>query len=919
MVEREAPLDTCGCCEGADELTPAPVENRPGLPELRYRVGSHGTFKETMKAKLSGDRALRALTTRRDDDASIALIDAWSTVLDVLTFYDERIANEGYLRTAVEARSVTELARSIGYQPSPGAAASTHLAFELEAAPGGPPNVAIPVGARVQSLPGPGQTPQTFETVEAIEARPGWNALRPEQAVPRTLGIGDTSVYLAGTDTGLKPGDALVVVGPEREQSPASPAWQFRLAKTVDAQPDHGRTRVTWEQPLTRAFSAEARLFALRQRASLFGYNAPDWRAMPQSVRQNYEFPVPVNPIGGINLFIGPLLPSTDWPGLRLSLVGTNRSAPNPAGTVYLDSVYPKIVPKSWVVLATPDHVRLFRPSPALGDAAVAESSRTDFTMSAKTTRLRLEGPNITDFENALRETVVYAQSEEAGLAEVPIIDPIQGSAVTVTPEVQGLEKGRNLAVTGRRPRVQVAEGAHLTLTSGAGSVTLSPLEQLDVMGPFGQIGASRTWSLRTADGTVGTVTAPTSALVPVPAPPAAEVLGEVAVLRDLAITTVGARTVLHLDKPLVHAYDRTSCVVAANVALATHGESKHEVLGHGDGSQPFQSFTLKQAPLTYVPSSAPTGSTTTLVVRVGEVQWDEAHGLLGLGPRDRAYIVRIADDGKVAVSFGDGRNGARLPTGRENLSADYRVGIGRAGNVKAGQLSLLLTRPLGLKSVRNPLDAIPGADPESRDEARDNAPRTVVTFDRVVSLTDFEDFARAFAGVAKAQATWAWDGEARLAFITVAGVDGTALPDGSVTHVDLTSAIARAGDPYRLFRVRSYEPVTFEVVAGVFLKPGYEWDRVRAAAETAIREAFGFGSRSLAQSVTNSEVVAVIQNTEGVMAVDLDALHVTGQPPPPHPVLVAQPARPARDGIAPAQLLSISPAVEGVELVRRT
>ena len=55
---------------------------------------------------------------------------------DVLTFYQERIANESYLRTATERLSVLELARLIDYQLRPGVAASTYLAFTLEDAPG---------------------------------------------------------------------------------------------------------------------------------------------------------------------------------------------------------------------------------------------------------------------------------------------------------------------------------------------------------------------------------------------------------------------------------------------------------------------------------------------------------------------------------------------------------------------------------------------------------------------------------------------------------------------------------------------------------------------------------------------------------------------------------------------------------------
>ena len=48
------PSDLCGCCEGTDAITPQPVANRPGLGVLAYRVGTHATFLETMKARLSG-------------------------------------------------------------------------------------------------------------------------------------------------------------------------------------------------------------------------------------------------------------------------------------------------------------------------------------------------------------------------------------------------------------------------------------------------------------------------------------------------------------------------------------------------------------------------------------------------------------------------------------------------------------------------------------------------------------------------------------------------------------------------------------------------------------------------------------------------------------------------------------------------
>ena len=86
-------------------------------------------------------------------------------------------------------------------------------------------------------------------------------------------------------------------------------------------------------------------------------------------------------------------------------------------------------------------------------------------------------------------------------------------------------------------------------------------------------------------------------------------------------------------------------------------------------------------------------------------------------------------------------------------MKAKYRSGIGRPGNVKAEQISLLVMRPLGVKAVINPLAASGGADREEIDQARTNAPLAVTAFDRLVSVQDFEDFARTFAGIGKASA----------------------------------------------------------------------------------------------------------------------------------------------------------------------
>ena len=180
-------MNDCGCCEGIGVETPVKVDNRAGLSAIAYRVGTHSRFIDSMLARLA---ALPALRTRDDDDFSIALLDAWATVADVMTFYQERIANESYLRTATERNSLLQLARLIGYRLRPGVAASAYLAFTIESAAGSTGTAIIDIGTKVQSIPGPTEQPQTFESMEKLSADARWNALRPRLTQPQPISTG---------------------------------------------------------------------------------------------------------------------------------------------------------------------------------------------------------------------------------------------------------------------------------------------------------------------------------------------------------------------------------------------------------------------------------------------------------------------------------------------------------------------------------------------------------------------------------------------------------------------------------------------------------------------------------------------------------------------------------------------------------
>src|SRR3954452_5555000 len=163
---------SCGCC-AMERLADAATTNPPGLDAIAYRSGTHGSILRRMIGELGG--RLKGVGAGSADDPAVGLLDAFATMADVVTFYQERIANEGYLRTATERESVLELARAIGYELRPGVAATTHLDVRVQVTAGAteptaPTTSAVPKGTQVKSIPAQGRLPQTFETADDLVA-----------------------------------------------------------------------------------------------------------------------------------------------------------------------------------------------------------------------------------------------------------------------------------------------------------------------------------------------------------------------------------------------------------------------------------------------------------------------------------------------------------------------------------------------------------------------------------------------------------------------------------------------------------------------------------------------------------------------------------------------------------------------------
>ncbi|MUL63113.1 hypothetical protein BOO86_01440 [Mycobacterium sp. CBMA 234] len=892
----------CGCCAGITDDTPVSINNRPGLAEISYRPGAWAEFKSSMLADLSTTHTLAGLRTRDDDDFTIALLDSWAVVCDILTFYQERIANEAYLRTATELLSVGELAKLIGYKLRPGLAAAAPLAFSLTAPAGTPPgpntppsgapsSVIVPAGSQAQTVPDPGAQPATFETVSAISARAEWNAIKVRMTLPVAAvnTNADADMRLVGVTPAIKVGDTLMVAA-----SDADSTTMLNRVASIKVDTDTKTTVVGFEAGTSQVAADPPSVGppALPTTASLnsgFLWEYVKGQAWPDQIelaayatKQGWSLDTFEN---AVNALRGSHSPGAE-PPLQVYAMGTdaavfghnapayralpkatkaalpnweNDSLDANASTalpwIDLDNVYPVNKGDQVALVAYfAGFMPLFHgsgggPLPVLGAGwqtffttvtDVQVVTRSAYLLASKITTIQVASTPEIPWLFGIRGTRVLIETPpRLVLADVLIDEPVEGGQVTLDGAYLSLTVGQQVAVTGIR-----ADNVGITASE---VVTIAGLELVD------------------------------------------------------------GYTVLTFGSQLAGHYVRSSVTINANVAPATHGVTTTQILGSGDASQAFQSFALNQTPLTYVSAATPSGTASTLTVTVDGVKWVEVQWLYNCQPTDRVYTVLSGVDGKTYIRFGDGVTGARPGSGTNNIVATYRYGIGSAGLARPGQISTLLSRSFGLNAVVNPGASTGAADPETAAQARTGAPASVMTLGRIVSLEDVADFAAASAGIAKAAVHWTWDGVRYSACATVAGIGGAPVVAGTDQYRNLLAAMVDASDGTLPVALCSYRSLTFSVGAAVTPDPSLDSSLVLADVKSALAAAFGFDNRAFGQPVYASEVIEVIQDVSGVVATTLTALNYTGATPAaPAAGLPAPTATLGPQGLLGAVLLTI-------------
>lgn len=866
-------------------LFPKPIGNRPGLDTIDYRIGDYDAMRAHILSLIDAAPELAAWTHRLPDDPGIALVESAAIVGDILAQYQHLYANEAYLRTAQWRDSVAELVRVLGYRLAPGLGGRARFALAVK----GERPVRIPAGFGITAtLPG-ADKPATFETVPDLDARPAlsrFHLYRPRH-VPSIVNGMDTFQLEAGSTLELAKGDKLLV----------GIADGRTLTHTQVLVVDK-----TWEAFGIRHVKTQGRIACLARRLSgglggllgIGGLSAGTLSASVTALSSSTSLSLPFMTFTGSSSHAGLL-------GSGLSFLPAFSGILNAGlGLALLGSV------------------------PSLRAYKLAGSSR-HFGHNAPATRVSVdENGRATEVAVPFTRRLDANQGNPAAPQLRPGQLPLDGEVPEFTAGITVLvEANLSAAASGSPARKRVLErevtqldrqslgwggmtGASSVLALDEDLATTEPgatLRYADIRGISVHAVAGAGFTLRAAprptEATRGNgldffgarsdaqALIDRTLLVDLPSGPLPVNVEQV----DLSGSAPEPRFFrLTLDQAFdlpSFGHDAPTVDVYGNLVDTTEGKTEAEaVLGDGDARASFQTFPLPKKPLTYLlDTGASPPFLPELEVWVAGVRWQRVESFFGGGPREAIYIVREDDEGKSYVQFGDGRTGARLPTGKGNVVAHYRTGSGAHGLAQDPPNAVKRLPDFDEVWMLEP--ATGGASPESAAHARESAPASMQSLGRIVSLADCEAEALAIPGVLKARAIWTTLDGAPLVSVTVL----TASSDPADQHaIDLAlrRALAIRGPARWPLQVRigrqrgvridlsvATDPtrLTQEIEAGIAIALGVADDNPFDDLDAGRRGLLHWRMRNFGDNVHGSQVIGAAQNVPGVRWVRLDRL----------------------------------------------
>lgn len=771
----------CPC----DAAAPSAITNLPGLEQIVFRAGDFNSFRTALLTPLASEVSLTAWNSGRGIDSDPSVIDLgvmmaeWFAYLaDILTFYNERIANEEYLRTCILPPTPAALVDLLGYTPRPTIGATGFLAALLAPTVVGAQTITLPDGLEFQSKPGPGQTPQSFELHPATTVGlPASVAATP----PPSLLNGGSTLLLNGAVTSITSGMQLLLC--PRDNSAAPNLITVSEVPAIQTKATGKQTAVAFTVAQTGAAvttAATSRLLKPNQNAGLWTVN-------------------------GANI--------DPW-GTTIQMAGLLR----------------QIQPGDWLVFTaggTAQAIQVASTQDVLGDASTAggpttvSAGPTPMPIPVLHTQLTLQKAVSSSIIGAGASINVLFGWVEAGVLVDQPLSAWNGTSSSLWPmEPASFSQSSPLGISGAAP-ILLADSAG---NGAQASATVDSNGSLSVNWP---------------------------SATPPPLDPA-------------------------FTPPITVYYDLLPVSAGKTV--------KNEIVGSGDSTLAGQSFKLAKSPVTYLASGSTYASTIALTVN--SLPWKEVPSFYGQSANAQVFVARQDANQNTYIDFGDGVNGALVPTGTNNIVATYRYG-GGASSPAAGKLTVVAKSFPGLQSVVNPVAVAGGSDPDPASLIRQYAPRSVLTFGRAVSVFDYQAIAAGASGVSMASAQWSWDSANQRAGVVVY----VAGQPGIVASVQML--LTASGDPNRPVIVRSATQIPVTLTLQLVVLAGVDIPTLESAVTTALCDpstgVFSPPQIAVGQALFDSNIEAALQVIPGVIAVaastfatgtsvDPGPLHVPGE-----------------------------------------
>ncbi|MBD0255685.1 MAG: hypothetical protein ICV83_08190 [Cytophagales bacterium] len=210
-------------CTCDNFVHPQPLRIDAGLQRLPRQIALFPQYRRAMLHALQTEKVtlidkdnqlveLEPLSQWRatgKDDLGLMLLEMWAYLADALSFYDEVLANEAYLRTSTLRPHLRQLVALLGYRPRPAVGSVVYLAAFAD----GRLPVRLPAGTAFRSGAFGGNPPQVFELEDATQIHPltnRWPVLAPHAGATTAA---DPRSLLVSPSVELKEGDRLLLVG----------------------------------------------------------------------------------------------------------------------------------------------------------------------------------------------------------------------------------------------------------------------------------------------------------------------------------------------------------------------------------------------------------------------------------------------------------------------------------------------------------------------------------------------------------------------------------------------------------------------------------------------------------------------------------------------------------------------------------